>query len=117
MLYPSKSFGFYACFEWGLRDVKFLSPFSFSASKGGKRITFFVCMQDHTDKCEIYLSPFTEDYLILYIPNKKGDNCVVIDGADCTGQSTIDFKWIASHFKRKFRINELEPNEDLFNDS
>ena len=114
---PSKPFGFYACWEWGLSNVKFLSPFSFSANKDGKEITFFVHVQDHTDKHQVSLPLFAEDYLILYIPNKVGDNCVVIDGNDCIGQLTINFKWIAASLKRKFRINELEPNTNPFNDS
>jgi hypothetical protein len=114
---PSKPFGFYACWEWGLRNVKFLSPFSFSASKEGKEITFFVHVQDHTDKHEVSLPLFSEDYLILYIPNKEGDNCVVIDGKDCLGQLTINFKWIAVFLKRKFRINELHHTDNVFHDS
>lgn len=114
--YPSKPFGFYACWEWGLRDIKFLSPFSFSANKDGKRITFFVHVQDHSDEYEVSLPLFSEDYLILYIPNKEGDNCVVIDGKDCIGRLTANFKWIALSLKRKFRINELNPNDNVFDD-
>ena len=104
-LYPSKPFGLYAMMEWGLRDVKFLSPFSFSANTGDSTLTFHVSIQDHTEAHEVELPAIDEQYLILYIPNKRGDNCVVIDAKDCPSVDTfVEFKWVAKHLKRKFYV-------------
>ena len=101
---PSKVFGLYASIEWGLRDIKFLGPQSFCGSKEGKTWSFFANVSEHDKEFDVFLPKFEDDYVILFIPNKVGDNCVLIDKASCTermGQK-VSMKWIAQRIKRKW---------------
>ena len=101
---PSKVFGLYASIEWGLRDIKFLSPHSFSASNGSETWSFYASISDYDDNFDVELPEFEDDYVILFIPNKSGDNCVLMDKASCNmcmGQK-VSMKWIAQRIKRKW---------------
>tara|TARA_R100000951_G_scaffold78799_1_gene66561 strand:+ start:2944 stop:3249 length:306 start_codon:yes stop_codon:yes gene_type:complete len=90
--------------EWGLRDVKFLSPFSFSANKQGKTYTFGVLITDYNDNMDVVLPVSHEQYLIVCIANKKGDNCVLLDGGLCRSPKVVSMKWIGQNLKRKFYV-------------
>ena len=112
--YPSKPFGLYARLEWGLRDVKFLSPFSFSASREGKTYTFGVLMTDYNSNMDVVLPGNHEHYLILCIANKQGDNCVLLDGNICRSPKVVSLKWIGENLKRKFYV---KLTSDILHDS
>lgn len=102
--YPSKPIGLYAAMEWGLKNVKFVSPFSFCGSKEGKELTFQVSWQDHAEDFSLLIPEFNEQYLIMYIPNKKGDNAVLLTREDCLSSmgSRVNMKWIAERIKTKW---------------
>ena len=104
--YPSKPLGLYAAMEWGLRNIKFLSPFSFCGSKGDNEITFYVSWQKHDNNFSLKVPEFNEQFLIMYIPNKSGDNAVLLSREDCLSSmgSLVDMKWIAKRIKRKWNM-------------
>ena len=79
----SKGIALLMSVEWGLRDIRFLSPHSFSASKDEKVFEFFVYTSPHDDNFDVMIPEFNNEYLILFIPNKTGDNCVLMTCVDC----------------------------------
>jgi len=103
---PSKAFGLYASIEWGLRDVKFLSPHSFSASNGTHTWCFYCCLHEYDTNFDLLIPEFDDDYLILSIPNKDGDNCVLLEKTDCAEfmNQKVSMKWIATKIKRKWGV-------------
>lgn len=104
--YPSKPLGLYAAMEWGLKNVKFLSPFSFCGSKDGKEMTFHTYMEDHDKNFDVFIPEFTEDYIILFIPNKAGDNSIVLTLEDCLSEmgNKVSMEWLAKRIKRKWAM-------------
>ena len=105
----SKLFACYAEFEWGLRDVSVLGPYSFQATGKKGPSKFLISVQDHED-FNINLPAFEEDFVIVWIQNKIGDNCVVMAKEDCkTGK--MNFKEIAEVIKVKFRAEK--PDTDF----
>lgn len=100
----SKFFGLYAVLEWGLRDIEFLGPHSFRVGKDGKKMTFYVHGQDHNNY-SLDIPDSEEEYYIVFIPNKSGDNCVLLLGDDCRGK-TMTFEELAPLIKRKWRIEQ-----------
>jgi hypothetical protein len=112
----SKVFSFYARLEWGLSDVKVTTPIFFSAKpkKGGDSIEFMCVMQDHKD-ATIDL-PVFNDILLMLIPNKKGDNFIVLDRKGCQSMMgrNITFKELAGAIKRKTRF---EVSTDILPDN
>ena len=103
---PSKPLGLYAAIEWGLRDVKFLGPFSFCATKNENKLTFHCTMSDHDKDFKIYIPKFTEQYICVTIPNKKGDNSVLLSREDCEGVmgTRVSMQWIADKLKKKWEL-------------
>ena len=114
---PSKAFGLYASIEWGLSGVKTLSPFSFQGRKGARDITFHSVITE-ADGYSVGIPQFDEEFLLLCIANKKGDNCVVLTQEDCKESmgKSVDFKWIAQHLKRKFNV-QYSPASNIFADA
>ena len=114
---PSKAFGLYASIEWGLSGVTTLSPFSFTGSKDGKELTFHSVITE-AEGYSVPIPEFAEQFLILCIANKKGDNCVVLTHQDCKQSmgEDVDFNWIAQHLKRKFHV-QYSPATDIFADA
>lgn len=101
--YPSKFFGLYAAIEWGLKSVNFFSPHSFSGvNNNGGSTSFFCVMSDHKDY-EVHIPENKDDYVILCITNKNGDNCVLMKSSDCSGK-TLSMQDMVPLIKRKFRI-------------
>jgi hypothetical protein len=102
--YPSKAVGLYAGIEWGLRDIKFLSPFIFSSNMG----TFYVQVSTHFET-KVLINDYTSsvDYYVLIIKNKDGDNAVLMKHEDISSHrnESVDFKWIAKHLKKKWRVD------------
>lgn len=102
----SKGFSLLMSIEWGLRDIKFLSPHSFSAKKDGKVFCFDVCTSIHDDNFDVFLPVFDNEYLIMFIPNKSGDNCVLMTKIDCSEMmgNKVSMKWISDRIKRKWNV-------------
>jgi len=100
----SKAVGLYAGIEWGLRDITFLSPFIFSSNKG----TFYVQVCTHYET-KVLINDYTSsvDYYVLIIKNKDGDNAVLMKHEDISSHrnKSVDFKWIAKHLKKKWRMD------------
>jgi hypothetical protein len=103
---PSKPLGLYAGLEWGLGDITFLSPFSFSGTKGGKVITFHCAMNDYDSNFNVYIPEFTEDVICLFIPNKDGDNSVLLTKQDCMRVmgKDVSMRWISKKIKKKWAM-------------
>lgn len=103
---PSKPVGLYAALEWGLRDVKFLGPFSFCGSKEDINLTFHCTMNDYDSDFNVFIPSFTEKYICIIIPNKKGDNSVLLTRDDCKGVmgSKVSMQWIAEKLKKKWAM-------------
>ena len=112
MTFLSKGFGLYAAIDWGLRDVKFLSPQTFSGKKNGRAMTFHVHAENYDKDFTVSVPKFDTDFLLLFIPNKEGDNCVILtkpDTWDKIGQR-VDMTWIARKLKRKWNANLKTPD-------
>jgi hypothetical protein len=103
-IFPSKLFANFALFEWGLSSFKLLGPHSFmGVGKEDKEVTFFCHIENHKD-FTVSIPSNNEDFVILCIPNKAGDNCVVMKSSDCSGR-VMSLEEIAKVIKRKFRAN------------
>jgi len=113
----SKGFGVYAMIEWGLRDIEFLSPQTFSACKGTRRMSFHVHAENYDKDFTVSIPKFDTDFLLLFIPNKEGDNCVILTRADTWEKraSRVDMTWIAKKLKRKWNARLQTP--DILHDS
>ncbi len=103
---PSKPLGLYAGLEWGLGNIRFLSPFSFSGTKQGVTHTFHVSMQDYDKDFNLYIPEFEEQYIVLFIPNKSGDNAVLLTRDGCLDKmcSMVSLKWISKKLKKKWAM-------------
>lgn len=102
----SKGLALFMSIEWGLRDIKFLGPHSFSASKDGRVFEFDVCTSLHDDNFDVMLPTFDREYIIMFIPNKSGDNCVLMTKNDCVEKmgNKVSMKWVADRIKRKWHV-------------
>lgn len=98
--------------EWGLRDIEFLSPQTFSAKKGNRRMSFHVHAENYDKDFTVSVPKFDTDFLLLFIPNKEGDNCVVITRADSWEriESRVDMTWISKKLKRKWNARLKTPD-------
>ena len=103
---PSKPVGLYAAMEWGLRDITFLGPYSFCGRKDNVNLTFHCIMQDYDKDFNVYIPEFSEKFICLVIPNKYGDNSVVLTREDCEPvmKSRVSMHWIAEKLKRKWEM-------------
>ena len=103
--------------EWGLGDIKFLSPQTFSASKGGRSMSFHVHAENYDKNFSVSIPKFDTDFLLLFIPNKEGDNCVILTKEDTWEKrgNRVDMKWISKKLKRKWNANLKAP--DILHDS
>ncbi len=63
-------------------------------------------MQDYDEDFEVYIPEFTEKYIMLMIPNKKGDNSVLLTKDDCADVmgGKVSLKWISNKLKRKWEM-------------
>lgn len=92
--------------EWGLKDVEFLSPYSFRCNHG-----LFYCRQRNHEDSKIFIEWYDDEkdheYVVYLIPNKRGDNCVLFRAKDIAPMSNkwVTFEWIAKHLKKKWRID------------
>lgn len=115
--YHSKILGCLCVIEWGLRDIVFLSPSSFEAEANGKRYTFHACIIEHFNTM-VDIPVFEEDFLVMCIANKSGDNTIVLTHDDCKEVmgTSVDFHWVAGFIKKRMSItvtNEQKQPTDL----
>jgi len=112
MTFLSKGFGLYAVMDWGLRDIRFLSPQTFSGKKDGRSMAFFVHSEEYDEDFKISIPHFDTEFLIVFIPNKEGDNCVVLTHADASEKigCRVEMTWIAQNLKRKWHANLKTPD-------
>jgi len=91
--------------EWGLKDFRIISPHLFSAKANGKEYVFYVNIENHTDY-KLSKPTHDADFYAILIPNKKGDNLILLTKSDLMSHSGqfLDFNWIASNLKKKLRI-------------
>jgi hypothetical protein len=103
---PSKVFGLYAVLEWGLKGLELIGPHSFSGvGKEGKQVSFFCIILEHEGYL-VSIPSNTEDFTIVMIENKKGDNCVVMESASCSGKS-LSLEEMVPLIKRKFKLDVI----------
>lgn len=116
MISLSKGFGLYAMIEWGLRDVRFLSPQTFSGKKGERTMTFTAAMRNYDKDFMVPIPGFDTNYLILFIPNKEGDNCIILEEKKGVvwNEDKVSLNWIANNLKRKwnarYKTTDILPN-------
>ena len=112
MTFLSKGFGLYAAIDWGLGDVKFLSPQTFSGKKNGRTMTFTVHAENYDKDFTISIPKFDTDFLLVFVPNKEGDNCVILTRADTWEKidERVDMVWISKKLKRKWNAKLTTPD-------
>jgi hypothetical protein len=111
----SKVFSFYARLEWGLSDLNITTPIFFSAKTDkGDEVNFTCVMEDHEDMT-VFIPEF-DQFLLMLIPNKKGDNFIVLDKIGCSSMinKRVTFKDIANVIRRKTRF---EVTKDILHDN
>jgi len=100
---PSKFFGLYAAIEWGLKSIEFFSPHSFGGTaNNGSSASFFCVMSEHKN-FEVHIPENNDEYVILCITNKNGDNCILMKSSECSGK-LLSMQDMVPLIKRKFRI-------------
>ena len=77
----SKAFGLFACMEWGLADFKVVSPYSFTAKRKGKKLSF-LCTALKYNKSDIPIGNFSEDFIMILIDGKPKDNFIIVKGSE-----------------------------------
>jgi hypothetical protein len=98
----SKIFGLIAVIEWGMSDLELLTPYSFSAVGKYGRKSFMTHITEHKD-FYVDIPEHTNDFLILFITNKHGDNCVIMSRKN-TDPGPMHFKDISTRIINKFRL-------------
>lgn len=100
-----KPVAIWASLEWGLKVIAF-GPRSFQAvTEDGEILVISCLIQDHVDS-SLIIPKFNNSYLVICIPNKEGDNCVLLTRDDCINHfnQKVTFKWVAKTLRKKFRI-------------
>lgn len=106
-----KAIGTLVCIEWGLRIVEFLDPFSFLAAstRTGVIVSVRCEVLEQQRKNGTYCVDMTkpeEEYYIGIIPDKVGDNVVLIKSDVMKdGCENYAYQWIAENLKAKLRID------------
>lgn len=91
------------CLAWGMSRRSLVPPV-FKAERNGKEISFTIDVVDHEDKTLRLPNKGKSDYKIVVIPNKVGDNLILLQGKDVWGRETITFEEVAPLIKYKERI-------------
>lgn len=91
--------------EWGLRDIEFLSPSSFKAQGKDRKHTFHAAITSHYNTM-VDIPVFDEEFLVMLIDNKEGDNLILLTHNDCVEVkgTSVDFHWLAPRIKKKFHV-------------
>jgi len=63
-------------------------------------------MIDYDIDFKVFIPSFTEKYICIIIPNKKGDNSVLLTRDDCSSVmgSKVSMQWIADKLKKKWEM-------------
>ena len=63
-------------------------------------------MSDYDKDFNVYIPKFTEKFICLIIPNKKGDNSVILTKEDCQEVmgKKVSMQWIADKLKKKWAV-------------
>ena len=79
-------------------------------------MTFTVHAENYDKDFTVSLPRFDTDFLLLFIPNKEGDNCVILTRADSweRREDRVDMVWISKKLKRKWNARLTAP--DILND-
>lgn len=101
----SKALGLVCVIEWGLGDIEFLSPSSFKAKGKDRKHTFHAIITSHYNTM-VDIPVFDEEFLVMLIDNKEGDNLILLTHNDCVDVkgTSVDFHWLAPRIKKKFHV-------------
>lgn len=91
------------CIAWGMERKDSVPPI-YKARRGGKEISFTIDVVEHKDKSLSIPNKGKSDYKIVVIPNKVGDNLILLEGKDVWGRETMTFEEVAHIIKYKERI-------------
>lgn len=63
-------------------------------------------MNDYDPDFNVFIPLFTEKYICIIIPNKKGDNSVLLTREDCADVmgGKVSMQWIADKLKKKWAM-------------
>lgn len=90
-----------------------LSPPFFDTEKEEKQYSFWIGIRNHRDSAlELNVPNKDFDFGVIAIPNKRGDNLVLVKGCDIKGLASISFEALAKMILWKNRIDIIGPNED-----
>jgi len=80
-------------------------------------MSFHVHAENYDKDFTVSIPKFDTDFLLLFIPNKEGDNCVILTRADTWEKraNRVDMVWISKKLKRKWNANLKAP--DILNDA
>lgn len=63
-------------------------------------------MNDYDPDFNVFIPSFTEKYICIVLPNKQGDNSVLLTREDCAGVmgTSVSMQWIADKLKKKWAM-------------
>lgn len=91
------------CFAWGMERVSSIPPI-YSAKRAGKEVSFTIDIIEHDDKTITLSKKGESDYRVIIIPNKVGDNLILLESKDVRGRDAMTFQELAPLIKYKERI-------------
>lgn len=92
------------CLAWGMK-VKDVCPPLYTATKGEKENSFWIAIQNHRNSELDITAPNVEaDFAVIIIPNKRGDNLILLKDRDFRELPDQTFVSIASKLIYKERI-------------
>lgn len=61
-------------------------------------------MQDYDKDFNVFIPRFEEEYICICLPNKSGDNNVLLTKDDCKDvmNQKVSMKWISQRIKKKW---------------
>lgn len=106
-----KAIAYMVSFDWGMRITNLNPPF-YETEKNEKTYRFWVGLNNHRDSVVDLKTPSKHfDYGVIVIPNKRGDNIVLVNGSDIKGLDSISFEALAKIILWKNRIDITRANE------
>lgn len=93
------------CLAWGM-SVKDVRPPLYTATKDGKENSFWIAIQNHRNsELNIIAPDVKSDFVVIIIPNKRGDNLILLKDRDFRELPDQTFVSIASKLIYKERID------------